>query len=152
MADPKLEKQNEERKKKLEQAQNELQAFQAVFLLAYMRPATFRTIPNGYCSKECCTHLPWYEVETMRGTIIIGWRKSVIMIDWSKTGNVIDPKKWGDDTVYPTRDQTFIHAHGYAKAVEYLGVLSMIWPHVDFREDWLKREAEAGRVHALPKV
>lgn len=136
---------HQERQDKLIRAQGELQKFQAVFLLAGLTPATFKPIPNGYCSQKCCEHLPWYEVETMKGTIIIGWRKRVINIDWSKTGNKIAPEKWGKDKVVPTREETFIHAWGYSAAVEYLNVLASIWPHVEYREDWLKREAAARR-------
>lgn len=58
---------------------------------------------------------PWLLIETQYGMIEIGWRKRVIQIDWSHT-NV--RKIISNDDV--TKNETFIHAHSNAKAVEYL--------------------------------
>jgi hypothetical protein len=85
--------------------------------LIYAKP-----IPNGYCSKACCEHLPWYEVTTRIGTIVIGWRKSVILINWS--GTILTRSA---EDIFPAEkvtkfDQT-IHAWGYAQARTYLAVL-----------------------------
>ena len=58
---------------------------------------------------------PWWLVKTSIGMIEIGWRKRVIQIDWSDTDfNIIVTE---DDV---TKDIKYVHAYGYAKAVEYL--------------------------------
>jgi hypothetical protein len=71
-------------------------------------------LPNGYCKKWCCEHLPWFRVTTRIGHIEIGWRKRVINIDWSKT-NV---KKTGDE-LFPnagTKGDSYVHAWSVADA------------------------------------
>jgi len=79
-------------------------------------------IPNGYCNRYCCKHLPWFVVTTKVGRITIGWRKRVINIDWE--GSAITKKA---NELFPQEDVTkgdkFIHAWGYEKAKEYIGVL-----------------------------
>lgn len=139
---------HEDRKDKLGREQRELTCLQACFLLAGLTPATFHAIPNGYTKDDT----PWYEVETMKGTIIFGWRRSVIIVDWSKTGLKIDPTIWGKDPVVPTREEIFIHAYGYGKAIEYLSYLQNRWPHLEYQEDWLKRELADGRDHKQSTV
>ena len=65
---------------------------------------------------------PWWLVWTPSGTIQMGWRKRVISIDWSDTtARTIVTK---DDV---TKQDTYVHAWSYAKAVEYLTALS---PHL----------------------
>ena len=93
---------------------------QKVKLLACFgnEPIYVKPIPNGYCSRACCEHLPWFLVTTKIGVIKIGWRKRVINIDWSETEV---RKIISDDDV--TKDETMIHAWAYEKAAEYLGVL-----------------------------
>jgi len=86
------------------------------------KPIFVEAIPNGYCSKACCEHLPWYVVTTRLGRIKIGWRKSVIHIDWmdsliTKTAEEMFKEE------STTKGERLIHAHGYEKAREYLGVL-----------------------------
>src|SRR5271154_2744295 len=44
-------------------------------------------IPNGYCSRWCCTQKPWYVVTTYKGRITLGWRKRVINIEWGRDVN-----------------------------------------------------------------
>jgi hypothetical protein len=75
-------------------------------------------IPNGYCPRWCCKHLPWFVVTTKIGRIKIGWRKRVINIDWSGTQA---PKA---EDLFPQEDVTKfergIHAWGLEKAREYV--------------------------------
>ena len=77
------------------------------------------TIPNGYCSRACCRHLPWFVVTTGIGRIKIGWRKRVINIDWSDT-----TLKTSAELLFPDEDVTkyehLIHAWSLDKAREYL--------------------------------
>lgn len=79
-------------------------------------------IPNGYCSRYCCKHLPWFDVTTSKGRIKIGWRKRVINIDWEKS--II---KEDAETLFPDEDVTKfdkgIHAWSLAKAKEYIDKL-----------------------------
>ena len=76
-------------------------------------------LPNGYCSRWCCKHLPWFRVTTEVGIIEIGWRKSVIMIDWTDV-----PGSLKANVLFPHQDVTKfekgIHAWGYEKATVYL--------------------------------
>jgi hypothetical protein len=76
-------------------------------------------IPNGYCSRACCEHLPWYEVTTPRGIITVGWRKRVIVVDWEKSPIIATAEE-----LFPAESTTkfgrMIHAHGYEKAAEYI--------------------------------
>jgi len=82
-------------------------------------------IPNEYCPKSCncqiCNSRPWWLLEFENcGEIKIGWRKRVIQIDWSATGHKLDPNKiTGLDL---TKESTYIHAYGYAQAMEFLEV------------------------------
>jgi hypothetical protein len=117
LADPELEK------KKFEEKMAILRLFPEE-LQMYVEE-----IPNGYCSRPCCYHKPWFIVTTpQKGRITIGWRKSVIAIDWKDSAikekaEVIFPK----EEVYPgcavTKVDWMIHAHGEEKAREYIKVL-----------------------------
>lgn len=49
------------------------------------KPIYVERLPNGYCSRSCCEHLPWFQVTTRIGRIKIGWRKRVISIDYQET-------------------------------------------------------------------
>lgn len=86
------------------------------------RPIFVKPIPNGYCSRACCEHLPWFQMTTRLGVIKIGWRKRVISIDWSDSTVAREAKELfaGEDV---TKDGRLIHAWGYDKAREYLRTL-----------------------------
>ena len=92
-------------------------------LLAVFGGATIfvEEIPNGYCSRACCSQKPWFVVTTKKGRITIGWRKRVINISWEPS--VAAPA----DNLFPQEDVTkfdrSIHAWGYDKAKEYVGRL-----------------------------
>lgn len=79
-------------------------------------------IPNGYCSRYCCKHLPWFIITTNKGRIKIGWRKRVIHIEWTDT--II---KENAEKMFPNEDVTrfdkVIHAWGPEKAKEYINLL-----------------------------
>ena len=76
-------------------------------------------IPNGYCSRHCCKHLPWFIVTTQVGRIKIGWRKSVIAIDWSETHRTKNSDElFAAENV--TKEDRMIHAWSYDKAREYI--------------------------------
>jgi hypothetical protein len=79
-------------------------------------------IPNGYCDRYCCKHLPWFIVTTTKGRIKIGWRKRVIHIDWEDS---IIPDS--AETLFPDQDVTKfdkgIHAWGIENAKVYIDKL-----------------------------
>lgn len=80
-----------------------------------------RTIPNEYCSRYCCVNRPWIEVITERGSIKVGWRKSVISISWDENINIDAEFLFPNEEV--TKYERTIHAWGYEKAKEYLNVI-----------------------------
>lgn len=80
-----------------------------------------KEIPNGYCSRGCCRHLPWFEVTTPKGVVTIGWRKRVISITWSANVGASTLLLFPNEDV--TKSEYGIHAWGYAKAKEYLAKL-----------------------------
>ncbi len=89
-------------------------------LLALFPSAIFvQPIPNGYCPKYCCKHLPWFNVVTEVGVIQLGWRKRVINIDWTGV-----PRSLKSEELFPAEEVTkgdkYIHAWGYEKAKEYI--------------------------------
>ena len=78
-------------------------------------------IPNGYCSRWCCTQSPWFIVTTPKGRITIGWRKSVINISWEPQVNDKAEVLFADER--PTKFDRTIHAYGYEKAKQYVSRL-----------------------------
>lgn len=79
-------------------------------------------IPNEYCSRACCRHLPWFIVTTKVGRIKIGHRKRVISIDWSdtivkKTAEELFP----DEPV--TKSGCLIHAWKLEDAKRYVQII-----------------------------
>ena len=83
----------------------------------------FELLPNGYCNKECCTHIPWFLFHTIDGDIIMGWRKHVISIEWQDNYKHFDMKQLfstEDVTKWEKRGKRGIHAWSMDKACEYL--------------------------------
>jgi hypothetical protein len=93
----------------------------AAILGLFPNPIFVEDLPNGYCSRGCCRHRPWFLVTTPIGRIKIGWRKRVISITWDDTDRPYA------DQLFPNEDVTkfnkTIHAWGLEKAKEYLKVL-----------------------------
>ena len=87
------------------------------FLSLFADPILVDEVPNGYCDRWCCKHLPWFKVTTRAGVFTIGWRKSVIHVEWDRGR--------GAEELFPDEDVTkfgrTIHAWGYEKAREYVG-------------------------------
>ena len=79
---------------------------------------TFELLPNGYCNRRCCSHIPWFKFHTIDGDIIIGWRKRVISIEWQENYKPFDMKLFSKEDV--TKWNRGIHAWGENKAYEYL--------------------------------
>ena len=87
-------------------------------------PIYVEEIPNCYCDRWCCKHLPWFVVTTRIGRFKIGWRKQVISIDWTETTN-----KQSGAALFPdegvtkssqSSDRRFIHAWDHENAREYI--------------------------------
>lgn len=96
------------------------QEFFEIFKAAGFINFSMSKIPNEYCKCEKCS--PWWNVNTIYGTLKIGWRKHVINIDWS---GLIPPfNRPGISKLFKEEDvtmgATFIHADGREEAVEYL--------------------------------
>lgn len=76
-------------------------------------------IPNEYCKKWCCRHLPWFIVTTEIGRFKIGWRKRVIEINWEDTTCEDYAVK-----LFPNEDATrvgkMIHAWSLESAKTYI--------------------------------
>jgi len=82
-------------------------------------PIYIEAIPNGYCDRYCCKHLPWFIVTTPVGRIKIGWRKRVISIDWTDTrGTKTADELFSSEDV--TKEHRLIHAWDISKAREYI--------------------------------
>jgi hypothetical protein len=79
-------------------------------------------IPNGYCPRWCCRHLPWFVVTTQVGRIKIGWRKRVILIDWSQTLQTKNSHELFE-AEQVTMDEHMIHAWGYEDAKRYIDAI-----------------------------
>jgi hypothetical protein len=90
----------------------------ALFEMAGFEVKSVHELPNGYWP-EAYTELrrnnPWWLIETQIGLVKIGWRKRVINIDWSATAYRIVVTE--DDV---TKDETMVHAYGYAAALKNL--------------------------------
>lgn len=103
------------------------------FLSSFPPKATVyvEPIPNRYCSRACCRHLPWYRITTIFGVIELGWRKRVASLDWSESGF-----KARADTLFPfekvTKGEHSIHADTMEKVKEYLHTLFHTFDPVTF--------------------
>lgn len=79
-------------------------------------------IPNGYCSRACCRHLPWFVVTTEIGRFKIGWRKRVINIDWTETIVQRSAEElFPDENV--TKSDRHIHAWSLEDAQRYVNAI-----------------------------
>ena len=79
-------------------------------------------VPNEYCSRACCRHLPWYRVTGPFGVIKLGWRKRVAELDWSESAFKVNSYNLFalEDT---TKGEHSIHAWSTEKIKEYLATL-----------------------------
>lgn len=86
------------------------------------QPIFVEEIPNGYCPKWCCKHLPWFVVTTKVGRITLGWRKRVISIEWE--GSLV---KHTAEELFPTENVTkvgqLIHAWNLDDAKRYIATV-----------------------------
>ncbi len=93
---------------------------------------SYELLPNGYCDRDCCSHIPWFLFHTIDGDIIMGWRKRVISIEWQENYKPFDMEKlFGkeDVTKWENNGKRGIHAWGKDKAYEYLSkVLKTVNP------------------------
>lgn len=92
----------------------------------------FELLPNGYCNRDCCSHIPWFLFHTIDGDIIMGWRKRVISIEWQENYKPFDMKAlFGNENVtkWEQNGRRGIHAWSNDKAYEYLNkVLQAVNP------------------------
>jgi len=65
---------------------------------------------------------PWMILKTTAGPIRFGWRKRVISISWKDSSLVVPSGTFEGEST--TIGETYVHAHGHAKAIEYL---AKIW-------------------------
>jgi hypothetical protein len=79
-----------------------------------------RAVPNGYSGGDDA--VPWFEIQTNKGTLVIGWRRSVINIDWSATKRDLSALF---DAEPVTKGPHFIHAWGYLSAEDYIRRISL---------------------------
>jgi hypothetical protein len=94
-------------------------------LSCFPQPIYVEEIPNGYCSRYCCSLKPWFIVTTSKGRFKIGWRKSVIHLEWTDSAVKADASKiFPKEEAWPGYETTqfdkTIHAHGLEKAAEYV--------------------------------
>lgn len=92
----------------------------------------FELLPNGYCNRDCCSHIPWFLFHTIDGDIIMGWRKRVISIEWQENYKPFDMNElFGTENVTKWEEggKRGIHARGNDKAYKYLKkVLDVVNP------------------------
>lgn len=95
--------------------ENLMEKYLSLFTLSNIKVLNYWAITNKYHDEG----EDWILAQTDIGLIEMGWRKRVINIDWSHTGIRF---LFEDDV---TKDETFIHAYGYDKAVHYLTDLKL---------------------------
>lgn len=101
------------------EAQERRRAERASIVALFPELVLVEEIPNGYCSKWCCRHLPWFVITVPVGRFKIGWRKRVINIDWSDTQGL----KTADElfrTEDVTKGERCIHAWSLDHARRYI--------------------------------
>lgn len=88
-------------------------------LTVFNEPIFVEEIPNEYCGRYCCKHLPWFIVTTSVGRIKIGSRKRVINIDWKDTvGTLESDELFSDEET--TKGNKYIHAWSLEDATRYV--------------------------------
>lgn len=87
----------------------------------FPQPIFVEEIPNGYCSRWCCAHLPWFIVTTKVGRITAGWRKRVIQISWEPSAGETAEVLFPEEDV--TKNGRLIHAWSLEKARQYVSRL-----------------------------
>jgi len=113
-------------------------------LALFLQPIFVEEIPNGYCSRWCCKHLPWFIVTTSVGRFKIGWRKRVISIDWEGTvGTATSEQLFAAENV--TKEAKLIHAWSLEKASIYIGAI-IHSAKEDFHHEDTKGTKETGGV------
>ena len=100
----------------------------------FSSPIYMEPLPNGYCNRACCRHLPWYRVTTPIGHFKVGRRKRVYHIEWTDT-----LVKQEAAELFPEEDVTrynrVIHAHSEADAKRYVARVQARWPSVPATPD-----------------
>lgn len=96
-----------------------IEEVQALFTLANIPINKSYELKNKYWPDSYVSTDSWWLVTTPYGNIEIGWRKRVLSIDWSET-----KLRYIITQDQVTKEETMVHAWSYAKAVEYLTVLS----------------------------
>ena len=113
-------------------AQHQKNQATEVMLSLFIKGAHFRELPNGYCSRSCCSQKPWYKVLTEIGWLTIGWRKRVMNIDWTET--VVE---LSGEELFPVWDSTrsrkgdptrFLHVGSYEDAQKVIDQLYISAP------------------------
>lgn len=94
---------------------------ESILTLAGLKPDRMWELANGYwplAPSYDDVRYPWWLAQTSIGLIRMGWRKRVISIEWDAT-----PHRHTVTSDEVTKDDTSVHAHSVAKAVEYLTTL-----------------------------
>lgn len=80
---------------------------------------SFQEMPNQYSNHPVYLSLPWIKVKTLRGYVILGWRKRVISIDWENISDPPDARHiFRNEDV--TKEKHLIHAWSYDDAKRYI--------------------------------
>jgi hypothetical protein len=103
-------------------AQQTRQMQRLELLRCFPTPIWVEELPNGYCNRGCCRHLPWFRVTTTVGIFVIGWCKRVINIDWEGVpGAGTSRALFAAENV--TKGEYSIHAWGVGDAARYVQVI-----------------------------
>lgn len=119
--------------------------FEALLLLSGFEVERMHKLANKYWPEnehyaDIRRRHPWWLVQLKSGDIFeIGWRKRVISVNWETTR--VRKVLTTDDV---SKDETYVHAWGYVKALEYLSALQHAF-------DVLRAADEAAKSMASPK-